>query len=96
MLNRRGDDPSEPHRDQVMGCAARQMRSRVVAVLGPRRHDEFSTGGDVHEPDAHWVSPKLVAQVGFTEWTRDGKLRHPRYTGLRTDKEPDEVVGEMP
>ena len=72
------------------------MRSRVVAVLGPRRHDEFSTGGDVHEPDAHWVSPKLVAQVGFTEWTRDGKLRHPRYTGLRTDKEPDEVVGEMP
>ena len=54
------------------------------------------TGGDVHEPDAHWVSPKLVAQVSFTEWTRDGKLRHPRYTGLRTDKEPAEVVREMP
>ena len=53
-------------------------------------------GEDVHEPDAHWVRPKLVAQVGFTEWTRDGKLRHPRYTGLRTDKEPAEVVREMP
>ena len=30
----------------------------------------------------------------FCEWTRDGKLRHPRYIGLRTDKKPDEVVRE--
>jgi ATP-dependent DNA ligase len=36
----------------------------------------------------------LVVQVGFTEWTRDGKLRHPRYTGLRTDKDPRDVVRE--
>jgi ATP-dependent DNA ligase len=42
----------------------------------------------------HWVRPNLVAQVAFTEWTRDGKLRHPRYTGLRTDKNADEVVRE--
>lgn len=40
------------------------------------------------------MKPKLVAQVGFSEWTRDGKLRHPRYLGLRTDKKPDEVVRE--
>jgi bifunctional non-homologous end joining protein LigD len=31
---------------------------------------------------------------GFSEWTRDGRLRHPRYLGLRTDKKPDEVVRE--
>lgn len=48
----------------------------------------------VKEPGAHWVAPTLVAQVAFSEWTRDGKLRHPRYLGLRTDKSPDEVVRE--
>ena len=42
----------------------------------------------------HWVRPELVAQVGFSEWTGDGKLRHPRYLGLRDDKRPDEVVRE--
>jgi DNA ligase D-like protein (predicted ligase) len=50
--------------------------------------------GLAREPSAHWVRPKLVAQVAFSEWTRDGKLRHPRYLGLRTDKSPAEVVRE--
>jgi ATP-dependent DNA ligase len=40
------------------------------------------------------VAPELVAEVGFTEWTRDGKLRHPRYQGLRDDKAASEVVRE--
>ena len=39
-------------------------------------------------------APSLVAQIGFTEWTRDGLLRHPRFTGLRDDKDPREVVRE--
>lgn len=42
----------------------------------------------------HWVRPKLVAEVGFTEWTNDGRLRHPRFIGLRRDKSPREVVRE--
>lgn len=42
----------------------------------------------------HWVRPELVAQVGFSEWTPDGKLRHPRYLGLRDDKSPKQVVRE--
>ena len=42
----------------------------------------------------HWVRPELVAQVGFSEWTPDGKLRHPRYIGLRDDKRPEQVVRE--
>jgi bifunctional non-homologous end joining protein LigD len=44
----------------------------------------------------HWVRPKLVAQIGFAEWTRDGRLRQPRYLGLRDDKRPKDVVRESP
>src|SRR5207244_2410375 len=43
----------------------------------------------------HWVQPKLVAQVRFTEWTADGILRHPVYLGLRDDKKAEEVTREM-
>jgi DNA ligase D-like protein (predicted ligase) len=42
----------------------------------------------------HWVTPRLVGQFGFTEWTSDGKLRHPRFLGLRPDKDPEDVVRE--
>jgi bifunctional non-homologous end joining protein LigD len=42
----------------------------------------------------HWIEPKLVAQVAFSEWTPDGKLRHPRYLGLRDDKSAREVIRE--
>lgn len=45
---------------------------------------------------ARWVKPRLVGQFGFGEWTRDGKLRHPRYLGLREDKRAREVVRERP
>jgi len=43
---------------------------------------------------ARWARPELVAQIAFTEWTRDGRLRHPRYQGLRSDKPAREVVRE--
>jgi bifunctional non-homologous end joining protein LigD len=43
---------------------------------------------------AHWVRPELVAQIKFTEWTADGKLRHPVYLGLRDDKKAEEVRRE--
>ncbi len=42
----------------------------------------------------HWVRPKLVAEIGFSEWTPDGRLRHPRYLGLRNDKDATQVVRE--
>jgi bifunctional non-homologous end joining protein LigD len=44
--------------------------------------------------DAVWVTPRLVGEVAFTEWTRDGRLRHPSWRGLRPDKSADEVVRE--
>jgi bifunctional non-homologous end joining protein LigD len=53
---------------------------------------------DVHPipRGTRWVEPELVAQIGFSEWTRDGRLRHPRYLGLRDDKPAREVVRERP
>jgi DNA ligase D-like protein (predicted ligase) len=51
-------------------------------------------GDGLPRSSVHWVKPKLVAQIGFTEWTGDGKLRHPRFLGLRNDKEPKEVTRE--
>lgn len=50
--------------------------------------------GDPPRRGVHWVRPKLVAQIGFTEWTPEGKLRHPRFLGLRFDKSAAEVVRE--
>ncbi|PRX45371.1 DNA ligase D [Prauserella shujinwangii] len=48
----------------------------------------------VREPGTHWVEPELVVQVRFSEWTGDGKLRHPRFRGLRDDKPAADVVRE--
>ena len=48
-------------------------------------------GSDVREEGATFVAPKLVAQIGYTEWTSDGKLRHPVYLGLRDDKAAKDV-----
>jgi bifunctional non-homologous end joining protein LigD len=44
--------------------------------------------------DAHWVTPRLVGEVTFGEWTSSGHLRHPSWRGLRTDKKPQEVALE--
>jgi bifunctional non-homologous end joining protein LigD len=45
---------------------------------------------------SHWIQPKLVGEVAFTEWTREGILRHPTFQGLREDKNPEEIVREEP
>jgi bifunctional non-homologous end joining protein LigD len=50
----------------------------------------------VRERTAHWVEPRLVANVAFSEWTRDGRLRHPSFQGLRPDKDPATVTRERP
>jgi bifunctional non-homologous end joining protein LigD len=68
----------------------RSLHDQLSAI----EQDKSPFAGPVREPGAHWVRPEMVAQVGFSEWTRDGKLRHPRYTGLRTDKDPAEVIRE--
>ena len=55
----------------------------------------FAEDVDSNTP-AHWVKPQLVAQIRFTEWTRDGVMRHPAFLGLRADKKPAECVRERP
>lgn len=62
--------------------------SRIERKTSPFKDDEM--GAD----DVHFVTPKFVAEIGFTEWTGDNKLRHPRFLGLRTDKEPEDVHQE--
>jgi bifunctional non-homologous end joining protein LigD len=47
-------------------------------------------------PRVHWVKPALVAEVAFSEWTDDGRLRHPSFQGLRLDKPANDVVREEP
>jgi ATP-dependent DNA ligase len=43
---------------------------------------------------AHWVRPQIVVQVGFIQWTKYNKLRHPRLLGMREDKDARDVVRE--
>jgi bifunctional non-homologous end joining protein LigD len=50
--------------------------------------------GHLPSKAVHWLRPELVCQIAFTEWTRAGQLRHPRYLGLRNDKPPSDVVRE--
>ena len=69
---------------------ARDLRRRLGALVRAER--PFSDAKGI--PRATWVEPRLVAQVRFTEWTRDGRLRHPAFVGLREDKEAREVARE--
>jgi DNA ligase D-like protein (predicted ligase) len=72
-----------------------QMLRRLSAEMRRLEIDRAPFGRNaVRERTAHWVRPELVAQIGFTEWTRDGMLRHPRFQGLRNDKAAAEVVRE--
>ena len=72
---------------------ARELRTRLDAITTkecpfPNPRPEWN-----REP-VHWVRPKLVGEVQFTEWTKDGTLRHPSFQGLRADKQPSEVRRE--
>ncbi len=66
------------------------LRSRA------RKTPAFADPPDDEGGEIHWVTPALVAEVGFTEWTDEGYLRHPRFVGLRDDKAPRDVHREEP
>jgi DNA ligase D-like protein (predicted ligase) len=68
----------------------RSLGERLRALA--RERSPFTDA--VRERGVTWVEPQLVAQIGFSEWTRDGRLRHPRFEGLRDDKAAREVVRE--
>lgn len=68
----------------------------LYAALGRRRRVRSPFEGQPAPPEAgvHWVSPTVVVQLGFAEWTPDGLLRHPRFKGVRRDKPPRDVIRE--
>ncbi len=70
----------------------RDLRERMEKM--ERQSSPFAD--EVEEREVTWVTPELVGEFGFTEWTRSGKLRHPRFLGLRRDKAAKEVGREQP
>jgi bifunctional non-homologous end joining protein LigD len=69
----------------------REIGSRLASL---EQDEPPFTSDDLPRRSVHWVRPELVAQIGYTELTRDGKLRHPRFLGLRRDKPTREVTLE--
>ena len=78
------------------GFDTRTLRGMHGELTGIEQDKPPFDLGDLPRSGVHWVEPTLVAQVGFSEWTRDGQLRHPRFQGLRRDKAATEVVREIP
>lgn len=77
------------------GFDTETLHSLGASMRELRRDDSpFADPAGIRERAVTWVEPQLVAEVGFTEWTRDGRLRHPRFQGLRDDKAASEVVRE--
>jgi bifunctional non-homologous end joining protein LigD len=70
----------------------RDLGERLRALR--REEPPFADAASIRERGVTWVEPELVAQVAFTEWTGAGRLRHPRFLGLRDDKPAREVVRE--
>jgi bifunctional non-homologous end joining protein LigD len=74
--------------------AALESISKLLAPL-----ERATSPFEVDSPTGkghHWVEPRLVCEIRFTEWTRDGGLRHPTFMGLRTDKKPEQCLKEEP
>jgi bifunctional non-homologous end joining protein LigD len=70
----------------------------ILNKLRPLARDTppFDAGAIPAGRGHHWVEPRLVAEVRFTDWTEDGGLRHPTFIGLRDDKKPLECRREEP
>jgi bifunctional non-homologous end joining protein LigD len=72
-----------------------ELRKRLEAITARKTPFEANLENRLARR-AHWARPELVAEVSFTEWTRDGKIRHPSFHGLRQDKAPRDIRRERP
>jgi bifunctional non-homologous end joining protein LigD len=63
-----------------------------LPATGRNRWDQGLTAAEMRR--CRWVKPAMVCQVRYTEWTRDDRLRHPVFLGIREAKSPTDVVGE--
>jgi DNA ligase D-like protein (predicted ligase) len=75
------------------GFDARDLRS-IHDELRNHEIDDSAFADAPPDRHVHWSTPTLVAEVSFTEWTRDGRLRHPSFVALREDKSPWQVRRE--
>ena len=70
--------------------------ARLATLLEPRATEQCPFDPPPARADLarepRWVRPELVAELAFAEWTGDGRLRHPSYLGLRSDKPPEDVT----
>lgn len=71
----------------------KELHARLSALQTPR--SPFPEGTAV-DKKAHWVKPRLLAEVSFAEWTKEGRIRHSVFHGLRADKPPKAIVQEKP
>jgi len=78
------------------GFGHETLASLHAALAGLEQPGPAFDRGRPPRAGVHWVRPELVGQVGFSEWTTAGQLRHPRYLGLRRDKDPRSVTRERP
>jgi DNA ligase D-like protein (predicted ligase) len=89
----------EDHRFRYAGKVGTGFDDRRLIELRKRLDCLARTGSpfvdEVRDPSVTSVQPKLVAKIGFTEWTADGRLRHPRFLVLRRDKQPEDVSREQ-
>jgi bifunctional non-homologous end joining protein LigD len=71
-----------------------QTLRQLAELFAPIARAESPFVDPVPWKGAQWLEPRLVCDVNFTEWTREGTLRHPSYKGLREDKAPTDVIRE--
>jgi bifunctional non-homologous end joining protein LigD len=76
------------------GATQDAIRERLEPLA--RADSPFGPDGPKSTRADHWVEPKLVCEVRFTEWTEGGGLRHPIFLGLRTDRKAEDVRRELP
>jgi bifunctional non-homologous end joining protein LigD len=96
LLGVPGDDGLDYVGHVGTGFTDKMLRA-LEADLEPLRRDDSPFATTVpreHARDAQWVEPQIVGEVVFGEWTRDGRLRHPAWRGLRPDKDVAEVTRE--
>ena len=73
-----------------------ETRKELARALESRHVETPPVEGAPRMKVARWSRPGLVAEVSFTEWTADGKIRHPSFLGLREDKAPSDCRREEP
>ena len=94
LLGHYGDDGLLHYAGKVGTGFDQQLLRELHRQLLSREVEQSPFAETVRLKGVHWGRPDLVAEVGFSEWTADGRLRHPSFHGLCVDKDPTSVRRE--